>query len=122
MGLNEQKEYFNKLHFDPISEKREQYVKGNLFNIGDNIVVVGSDEVGSITSLGSNYVIIESNGKLLRKWIDDIELLEKIQKENAIDVAKTKINREKKLDKIKHAGMLHRATIRKIRNRSKANA
>jgi len=122
MGLNEQKEYFNKLHFDPISEKREQYVKGNLFNIGDNIVVVGSDEVGSITSLGSNYVIIESNGKLLRKWIDDIELLEKIQKENAIDVAKTKINKEKKLDKIKHAGMLHRATIRKIRNRSKANA
>ena len=59
MGLKEQKDYFNKLHFEPVSEKREAYVKGNLFNIGDHVTVLGSDELASVASLGTNYVIIE---------------------------------------------------------------
>ena len=56
MGLKEQKDYFNKLHFEPVSEKREAYVKGNLFNIGDHVTVLGSDELASVASLGTNYV------------------------------------------------------------------
>lgn len=190
MGLKEQKEYFNKLSFDPISERREEYVKGNLFNIGDNVVVVGTDEVGHVTNLGSNYVIIESNNKTLRKWIEDVELLEKeapkkvaqdkdVKKapgtqpapyykglnkstkkkrlshfnrtskmdddnpaaykkapgdstaktkpskhtlkyrrmygEDAVELAKKKIDREKMLDKMKHARMLNRAKVTKIK-------
>jgi len=146
MGLKEQLDYFNKLHFEPVSEKREAYVKGNLFNIGDNVVVMATDEVGRVTSLGSNYVIIESNNKLLRKWIDDVELLEKTKArqyedtsdttattkhpikykkmfgEDAVEVTKKKIEREKLVDKMKHARMLDRAKVRKIKNRSKANA
>ena len=201
MGLKEQKDYKNKLHFEPVSEKREDYVKGNLFNIGDNVTVVGSDELASVTSLGSNYVIIEMNGKSYRKWIQDVELLEKkkskegnqkvrqdpdVKKapgtqpapyygglskatkkrrlahfkkyskydddnpaaykkapgdaraktkpskhtlkyrrmygEDAVEVAKQKIEREKMVDKMKHARMLSRAKVRKIKNRSKANA
>jgi len=201
MGLKEQKDYKNKLHFEPISEKREDYVKGNLFNIGDNVTVVGSDELASVTSLGSNYVIIEMNGKSYRKWIQDVELLEKkkskegnqkvrqdpdVKKapgtqpapyygglskatkkrrlahfkkyskydddnpaaykkapgdaraktkpskhtlkyrrmygEDAVEIAKQKIEREKMVDKMKHARMLSRAKVRKIKNRSKANA
>ena len=146
MGLKEQIDYFNKLHFEPVSEKREAYVKGNLFNIGDNVVVMATDEVGRVTSLGSNYVIIESNNKLLRKWIDDVELLEKTKArqyedtsdttattkhpikykkmfgEDAVEVTKKKIEREKLVDKMKHARMLDRAKVRKIKNRSKANA
>tara|TARA_B100000609_G_scaffold195986_1_gene190743 strand:- start:536 stop:1666 length:1131 start_codon:yes stop_codon:yes gene_type:complete len=201
MGLKEQKDYKNKLHFEPISEKREDYVKGNLFNIGDNVTVVGSDELASVTSLGSNYVIIEMNGKSYRKWIQDVELLEKkkskegnqkvrqdpdVKKapgtqpapyygglskatkkrrlahfkkyskydddnpaaykpapgdaraktkpskhtlkyrrmygEDAVELAKKKIEREKMVDKMKHARMLDRAKVRKIKNRSKADA
>jgi len=201
MGLKEQKDYKNKLHFEPVSEKREDYVKGNLFNIGDNVTVVGSDELASVTSLGSNYVIIEMNGKSYRKWIQDVELLEKkkskegnqkvrqdpdVKKapgtqpapyygglskatkkrrlahfkkyskydddnpaaykkapgdaraktkpskhtlkyrrmygEDAVEIAKQKIEREKMVDKMKHARMLSRAKVRKIKNRSKANA
>ena len=82
MGLKEQKDYFNKLHFEPVSEKREAYVKGNLFNIGDSVTVVGSDELARVTSLGSNYVIIEQNGKFYRKWLDSVELLEKERKKD----------------------------------------
>lgn len=197
MGLKEQIDYFNKLHFEPVSEKREAYVKGNLFNIGDNVVVMATDEVGRVANLGSNYVIIESNNKLLRKWIDDVELLEKDFKdkvkqdkdikdkkgtqpapyykglekstkakrlshfkkhakmsddnpaaykkapgdataktklskhtikyrkmygEDAVELTKKKIEREKTVDKMKHARMLDRAKVRKLKNRSKAYA
>ncbi len=197
MGLKEQIDYFNKLHFEPVSEKREAYVKGNLFNIGDHVTVVGSDELASVTSLGSNYVIIESNGKLYRKWLSDIELVEKMTNrqdpdikdapgsqpagyyagvktktkkrrmahfkkyaekpgdgpdkdsnykpapgdkgaktklskhtikyrkmygEDAVAVTKKKIDREKMIDKIKHARMLDRAKVRKIKNMSAVNA
>jgi hypothetical protein len=42
--------------------------------------------------------------------------------EDAVAVAKKKIEREKMVDKMKHARMLDRAKIRKIKNRSAANA
>ena len=197
MGLREQKEYFNKLHFEPVSEKREAYVQGSLFNIGDSVTVVGSDELARVTSLGTNYVIIEQNGKFFRKWLDSVELLEKertkevsqdkdVKKakgsqpsvyykglskstkqkrlshfnrtskmaddnpaaykqapgdktaktkpskhtlkykrmygEDAVDLAKQKIDREKTMDKIKHARMLNRAKVRKLKNKGAANA
>ena len=199
MGLKEQKEYKTTLHFTPVSEEREAYVKGNLFDIGDNVAFVGSDELGNVTSLGSNYVIVESNGKTYRKWLTDIQLVEKKKEapkkvrqdpdvkkapgtqpapyygglskstkkkrlahfkkyskydddnpaaykkapgdataktkpskhtlkyrrmygEDAVEFAKKKIEREKMVDKVKHARMLDRAKVRKIKNRSKADA
>ncbi len=198
MGLKEQKEYKNTLHFTPVSEEREAYVKGNLFDINDSVAFVGSDELATVTSLGSNYVIVESNGKTYRKWLTDIQLVEKeeakkkvkqdpdVKKapgtqpapyyknlskstkskrlshfkkhakmaddnpaaykkapgdataktklskhtikyrkmygEDAVAMTKKKIEREKIVDKIKHARMLDRAKVRKIKNRSKADA
>ena len=201
MGLKEQKHFQNKLIFEPVSEKREDYVKGHLFDIGDSVTFMGSDELASVTSLGSNYVIVEQNGRTYRKWIDDVELVEKkkskegnqkvrqdpdVKKapgtqpapyygglskstkkkrlahfkkyskydddnpaaykpapgdaraktkpskhtlkyrrmygEDAVELAKKKIEREKMVDKIKHARMLDRAKVRKIKNRSKADA
>jgi len=199
MGLKEQKEYKTTLHFTPVSEEREAYVKGNLFDIGDNVAFMGSDELGNVTSLGSNYVIVESNGKTYRKWLTDIQLVEKKKEapkkvrqdpdvkkapgtqpapyygglskstkkkrlahfkkyskydddnpaaykqapgdktaktkpskhtlkyrrmygEDAVELAKKKIEREKMVDKVKHARMLDRAKVRKIKNRSKADA
>ena len=201
MGLKEQKHFQNKLIFEPVSEKREDYVKGHLFDIGDRVTFMGSDELASVTGLGSNYVIVEQNGRSYRKWIDDVELVEKkkskegnqkvrqdpdVKKapgtqpapyygglskstkkkrlahfkkyskydddnpaaykpapgdaraktkpskhtlkyrrmygEDAVQIAKKKIEREKMVDKMKHARMLDRAKVRKIKNRSKADA
>ena len=201
MGLKEQKHFQNKLIFEPVSEKREDYVKGHLFDIGDRVTFMGSDELASVTGLGSNYVIVEQNGRSYRKWIDDVELVEKkkskegnqkvrqdpdVKKapgtqpapyygglskstkkkrlahfkkyskydddnpaaykpapgdaraktkpskhtlkyrrmygEDAVEIAKKKIEREKMVDKMKHARMLDRAKVRKIKNRSKADA
>ena len=201
MGLKEQKHFQNKLIFKPVSEKREDYVKGHLFDIGDSVTFMGSDELASVTSLGSNYVIVEQNGRTYRKWIDDVELVEKkkskegnqkvrqdpdVKKapgtqpapyygglskstkkkrlahfkkyskydddnpaaykpapgdaraktkpskhtlkyrrmygEDAVELAKKKIEREKMVDKMKHARMLDRAKVRKIKNRIKGDA
>ena len=201
MGLKEQKHFQNKLIFEPVSEKREDYVKGHLFDIGDRVTFMGSDELASVTGLGSNYVIVEQNGRSYRKWIDDVELVEKkkskegnqkvrqdpdVKKapgtqpapyygglskstkkkrlahfkkyskydddnpaaykpapgdaraktkpskhtlkyrrmygEDAVELAKKKIEREKMVDKIKHARMLDRAKVRKIKNRSRDDA
>ena len=197
MGLKEIKQYHNTLNFAPVSEKREEYVKGNLFSVGDCVTIVGSDQLARVTSLGSNYVIVEQDGKHYRKWLNSVELLEKERKkevaqdkdvkkakgsqpsvyfkglgkstkkkrlahfnrtskmaddnpaaykqapgdktaktkpskhtlkyrrmygEDAVAVAKKKIEREKMVDKMKHARMLDRAKIRKLKNRGVTNA
>jgi hypothetical protein len=78
MGLSEETGFKNHIQLSPISETREQYVKGQLFNIGDQVIIKESDEVGTVTVLGSNYLIVETtDGKRLRKWLDAIELVEK---------------------------------------------
>ncbi len=42
--------------------------------------------------------------------------------EDAVELTKKKIEREKTVDKMKHARMLDRAKVRKIKNRSRADA
>ena len=79
MGLKEQREYKNHIQLNPISETREQYITGELYSVGDKVIVKESDEVGEVTHLGANYVIVEKNGSQKRYWLDAIELLEKIE-------------------------------------------
>ena len=80
MGLKEQKEFKNHLQLEPVSETREAYVDGLLFNVGDQVVVKETDEVATVKMLGANYVLIESAGKSYRKWLNDIQRIdEKIE-------------------------------------------
>ena len=81
MGLSEETHFKNHVQLEPVNEAREKYVKGQLFNIGDQVIIKESDEVGTVTVLGSNYLIIETaDGKKLRKWLDKVELVEKTDK------------------------------------------
>jgi len=73
MGLKETKDFTNHIKLDTISETREQYVQGDLFQVGDRVVVIADDTVATVTHLGSNYVIVESAGKQMRKWLDAVE-------------------------------------------------
>ena len=77
MGLKEERFFKNHIQLDPISETREAYISGNLFEIGDQVVIKDKDQVAEITQLGTNYVIVEANGMKFRKWLEDVELLEK---------------------------------------------
>jgi tape measure domain-containing protein len=78
LGLKESYDYREHIQLEPVSETREAYVTGELFAEGDVIVVKESDEVGQVIMLGSNYVLVEmADGKKLRKWLDDVELIER---------------------------------------------
>ncbi len=88
LGLKEQKEFKNHVKLESISETREAYISGDLFSIGDLVVVKETSEVGKIIQCGSNYVIIETKQGQYRKWLDSIELVEKVAQDK--DVAKVK--------------------------------
>ena len=90
MGLQEQTEFKRHIQLEPVSETREQFVKGELFNVGDEVVIKETSEVATISIIGANYVIVESNGNKYRKWLHDIELVEEGQPEEGTPEAVTK--------------------------------
>lgn len=73
IGLKEEKEFKNKVQLEPISDLRESYVNGELFKIGDQVVMKETGEIATVKRLGSNYVIIEGSGNQYRKWLDAVE-------------------------------------------------
>jgi len=78
MGLKEERSFKNHIELMPVSETREQYVQGELYGLGDTVVIKETEEVGTVSLLGANYVIVErSDGTRLRKWLDAIELVER---------------------------------------------
>jgi hypothetical protein len=85
MGLKEALEFRNHLELKTVSETREQYVAGSLFEVGDTVVIKESDEVATVVVLGANYVIVEHNGKKSRKWLDAVEKLEEDVSQRQID-------------------------------------
>ena len=89
MGLKETKDFTHHVKLDTVSETREQYVQGDLFQVGDRVVVIADDTIATVTHLGSNYVIIEQEGLQMRKWLNAVELLEKRQPQDP-DVSKVK--------------------------------
>ena len=74
LGLKEEKEFKNHVSLKPVSEERERYVKGDLFELGDQVVIKGTDQLGEVTWLGSNYVSVKiSEDETVKKWLTDIE-------------------------------------------------
>jgi hypothetical protein len=77
MGLKEETVFKRHVELEPVSEVREEFVKGNLFNLGDKVVVKESDQMGIITYLGANYVLVElGEERAVRKWLHDVEVVE----------------------------------------------
>ena len=78
MGLKEELQFKNHIELPVVSETREQYIKGALYAVGDEVVIKESEELVKVAVLGSNYVIVErTDGTRLRKWLDAVELIEK---------------------------------------------
>ena len=76
IGLKEQREFKNHIQLAPVSDLRESYIDGKLFDVGDTVVVKESGEVATVKVLGSNYVIVEKRGNQYRKWLDAVEQVE----------------------------------------------
>jgi hypothetical protein len=47
-----------------------------LFELGESVIIKKTDEVGTITVLGSNYVIVETADRKTRQWLDAVEKIE----------------------------------------------
>tara|TARA_B100001057_G_scaffold449183_1_gene490162 strand:+ start:2715 stop:3974 length:1260 start_codon:yes stop_codon:yes gene_type:complete len=77
MGLTEEKQFKRHVDLGKLNEMRENYVKGGLYEIGDTVVIKSTEEVGIVSVLGSNYVVVETKDRKLRKWLQDIEIVEK---------------------------------------------
>lgn len=76
MGLNESKNFKKFINLNNESVLREKYLQGRLFSEGSSVVIKETDEIATVTSLGTNYIIVEaSNGDRLRKWLSDVEPL-----------------------------------------------
>ena len=89
MGLKEEKTFKNHVQLDPISSTRESFVKGQLFDLGESVIIKKTDEVGTIVVLGSNYVIVESSeGKRARYWLDAVEKI--VEQDNKKSMYKDK--------------------------------
>lgn len=76
MGLKEQNEFKRHIQLQPVSETREKFIEGKLFNIGEQVIIKKTDEVGTISVLGSNYVIVETSEGKTRQWLEAVEKIE----------------------------------------------
>ena len=78
MGLKESYDFRKHIRLEAVSEQREAYVRGELFEVGD-LVESKSGDVGQINVLGTNYVIVEyKDGSTKRKWLSDVKLVQEI--------------------------------------------
>lgn len=76
MGLKESYEFRSHIQLEKVSDEREAYVRGELYEQGDIIVVKETQEIGTVIQLGANHVLIETSNGKFRMWLDQIEPLE----------------------------------------------
>lgn len=91
MDLKENRSFTQHIMLSPVSERREDYVAGGLFSVGSMVIVKETDQKAVISYCGSNYLIIEIDGKRQRKWLTDVEPLEeKLEVTQDPDIRKRK--------------------------------
>lgn len=76
MNLNENKSFIQHVQLEKVSETREEYVNGDLFSVGQSVILKETNQVVTIEYCGANYLIVEVDGKRKRKWLTDVELIE----------------------------------------------
>jgi hypothetical protein len=77
MGIKESPKFREHVELPKVSKTREEYVGGNLFTEGDTVVLKSTNDVGTITVCGSNYLLVEFGQWKKRVWLDQVDLVEK---------------------------------------------
>jgi len=77
MGLKESKSFRKHVELPRVSDRREDYVEGNLFAEGDTVQLKETKETGQITNCGANYLTVKFENKSKKVWLDQVELVEK---------------------------------------------
>ena len=56
------------------TDLREKYINGDIFNDGDLIKNINTEQVGKIIRRGTNYLIcVTEGGEMFKSWIKDVE-------------------------------------------------
>jgi hypothetical protein len=56
------------------TDLREKYLNGDIFNDGDLIKNINTEQVGKIIRRGTNYLIcVTESGEMFKSWIKDVE-------------------------------------------------
>ena len=76
LGLKVNEDTRPHVQLEKVSDLREDYIKGDLFKVDDEVVLKETDEVGTIRVCGSNYVLVEFGTIRKRCWLDSVEKLE----------------------------------------------
>ncbi len=113
MGLKEQTEYKNHVQLNAVSEAREQYVSGDLFSVNDKVIIKENNNVGMVTHLGSNYVIVKSGDMEKRYWLEAVEPIDRKA------MLKKKHDREAKALAKRHDNAMDRENIRATLKKNK---
>jgi len=73
MGLKESQRQH--IQLPTVSEEREAFINGELYQEGDWVRIKISENYGRITRLGSNYIMVQVNEdeKPKRMWLDSVE-------------------------------------------------
>ena len=97
MGLKEETVFKRHVELEPVSDIREDFVKGKLFDLGDTVIVKKSDEMGTVVHLGTNYVVVQlDEDTTVRKWIDDIQRVEIVENNTPNNLSKVLKRRSKR--------------------------
>lgn len=73
LGLKESHDFRRHVKLETVSEQREAYVEGKLFEQGEMVLDKKTNRLWEVQYLGSNYVILEKDDKVVRRWITDLE-------------------------------------------------
>jgi hypothetical protein len=56
------------------TDLREKYLNGDIFNDGDFVKNINTEQVGKIIRRGTNYLIcVTEGGEMFKSWIKDVE-------------------------------------------------
>jgi hypothetical protein len=92
MGLNESHSFRKHVQLEPVSEEREAYAAGELYLVGEEVLVKESNMPATIVHLGTNHVVlVNEEGQKFKKWIHELEKLN----ESEVDRVKARADREK---------------------------
>lgn len=145
MGLKEESKFKNHIQLKSVSDIRERFVSGEIFNVDEYVLIKETKEKALITHRGSNYLILEKeDGTTTRKWIDSVDFVDeayeigtdeyrdhyvkgtpgqspkkKVAEQDAVNSAKARIEREKSTDAKKHDRMMDRARLKDTKTKNR---
>lgn len=101
LGLNESHFFRKHIELETISEERESFVSGDLFKVGEIVIIKETCETATISRLGTNYLVLtdkNNNNNTSRKWIHQVEKLNTANESTIEDRIRDQAERKKEKD------------------------